>query len=220
MPLLESNFPFPKKSGTKAPLRKYPRAKVDLPVEATMQAATFHTRILTLGGGGLLLIIPREAPPDTELAVQFRPAKRLPVIAAKASVRYQLPDQATGIEFTQIRPEDRQVLLQWILHRIGQKRRYPRKRFVTQVEHETGAFLGCSRDLSVGGMFIETTEPLAEGSKLRLRFHVEETGPIVVVTAVVVYAVKDMGVGIQFLDLSQADRGRIDVYVTRGESSA
>ncbi len=137
---------------------------------------------------------------------------------AAAKVIYLLGDQGVGIEFTEIKPEDRQTILRLVLHRTALKARDPRKPFVTQVESESTVLLGFSRSLSVGGMFIETKEPLPEGSALRLRFHLENGGPIIVVMAEVRYVVRGVGMGVHFLDLLPADRSRIDVYLTRGES--
>lgn len=137
------------------------------------------------------------------------------MVEAKGRVIYQLGERGFGIEFTEIRPEDRQGLLRLILRRIGVKRKYPRKPFVAQVEHEAGTILGVSSDLSVGGMFIRTKEPLPEGSELRLRFYLNG-GPIVIATAQIRYVIQGMGIGVQFLDLSPADRSRVDAYVSRG----
>ncbi len=199
-------------------LRKYPRTSVDLPALCFSEGATYQARVSTLGGGGLFLNLPQPLTPGTEFCVRFRPARHLPTIEARAKVVYQLGDQGIGIEFTDIRPEDRQVILRLILHRMGVERKYPRKPFVAQVEHDAGATLGFSRNLSVGGMFIEINEPPPEGSSLKLRFYLDDGGPIVTVAAEVRYVVKGLGMGVQFVDLPPADRSRIDVYVTRGES--
>jgi len=219
MLLTGGSLPVPAGRATKSPLRKYPRVTVNFPAECAADGDIYRTRVLTLGGGGLLLRMPCEMPPDTELTVRFRPAKHLPKIEARARVRYQLADQATGIEFAEIKPEDRQMILRVIHRRFTEKREHPRRPFVAQVEHEAGTFLGFSRDISVGGMFIETKEPLPEGAEITLRFPLDDGGPVIVLTGQVRYIVEKVGMGVQFLDLSPADRSRIDVYVTRGESS-
>jgi len=200
------------------PFRKYPRLHVNIPAQWGVDGQIASTRILTLGGGGLLLGITQELSPSTELEVRFRLTRRLAIVQAKARVRYQLPDAGTGVEYTVIEPRDRQKILRLILRRIGEKRQFPRKPFITQVEHEAGSFLGRSRDISVGGMFIETTETLA-GSLLSLRFHWEDGGRVVTAQAQVLYVVKDLGVGVQFLKLDPADRKRIDLFVTGGDLS-
>ncbi len=203
----------------KPAFRRYPRACVDLPAQWTAGGPMSSTRVLNLGGGGLLLGITQELSPNTELKVRFRPGRRLSDVEARGRVRYQLPDKGIGVEFIEIKPEDRQTILRLILRRIGQSRKFPRKPLITQVEHETGAFLGPSRDISVGGMFIETTETLLDGSQVKLKFHLDDDGQVVTVKAQVRYIVKELGVGVQFLELAPADRSRIDLFVARGESS-
>ena len=185
-----------------------------------MHDVAFPARILMLGGGGLLLEVGRELLPDTEFKICFRPASHLPVIEAIASVRYQLPGQGTGVEFTVINPEDRHTILQVIFRRMTHRPRQARKKFVTQIEHETGNFLGFSRDISVGGLFIETKAPLPEGSRVVLRFHLDDGGPIVLVEAEVRYAIRDMCMGIEFLNLSPIDRKRIETYVANAQEGA
>ncbi len=164
--------------------------------------------------------MPRPFAPGTQFRVRFRPAKHLPNIEAEARVIYQLGERGIGIEFTEIRPEARQALLRLVLHRIGVKRKHPRKPFVAQVEHDAGTILGSSKNLSVGGMFVETKEPPPEGTSLKLRFHLDDGGPIVIVAAEVRYVINGMGMGVQFVELLPADLDRIDAYVTGGQSSA
>ncbi len=180
------------------PVRKYPRIVADFPAECLTESATFRARASNLGGGGLFLSVPQPLTPGLEFGVRFRPAKHPPTIEAKARVIYQLGEQGIGIEFTEIKPDDREALLRLILHRIGVKRKFPRKPFVTQVEHEGGVTLGVSSEVSVGGMFIETKEPLADGSDLRLRFYLNG-GSIVIVTAKVRYVIKGLGIGFNSL---------------------
>ena len=42
-------------------------------------------------------------------------------------------------------------------------------------------------------------------------------GPMIAVSAAVKYIVTNLGIGVEFLDLSPADVTRIDVYVTKGQ---
>jgi c-di-GMP-binding flagellar brake protein YcgR len=199
--------------------RKYPRVEVNLPVDYTKEGDTTHARLLTLGGGGLFLGVAEPLALGTELSVRFRPARHLPVVQAKARVRYQLPGQGIGIEFTDISPEHREMVLRLILRRISEQRRFPRIPFATQIEHEGGVFIGFSRDISAGGMFIETKEPISAGSKLKLRFHLDDVGPVVIATGEVRYTVLKLGIGVLFVDLEPDDRRRIDVFVREGEVS-
>ena len=200
--------------------RKYPRVEVNLPVDYTQEGDTNRARLLTLGGGGLFLGVEEPLALGTELIVRFRPAKHLPVVQATAQVRYQVPGEGIGIEFTDISPEHREMVLRLIHRLIAEKRRFPRKPFATQVEHEGGVFIGFSRDISTGGMFIETKEPISVGSKLKLRFHLDDVGPVLIETAEVRYTVQKLGIGVMFVDLSPDDQHRIDVFVNEGEVSA
>ena len=65
-----------------------------------------------------------------------------------------------------------------------------------------------TRDLSVGGLYMNTLASLPEGGLLRLRltFGNEE----VVVSATVVYSNPGRGVGVHFHDLSESDRAVIE----------
>jgi hypothetical protein len=69
-------------------------------------------------------------------------------------------------------------------------------------------------------MFIETKEPISEGSKLKLAFNLDDGGPIVRATAEVRYVVTKLGIGVEFVDLSPSDRSRIDVYTNKGETGS
>ena len=68
-------------------------------------------------------------------------------------------------------------------------------------------------------MFIETNDPPADGSTVTLRFHLDDGGPMISVSAVVRYLVTNLGIGVEFLDLPPSDVTRIDVYVTQGQLS-
>jgi c-di-GMP-binding flagellar brake protein YcgR len=195
--------------------RKYPRVQVKLAIEYTCGGGTLRGRVLTLGGGGLFLELPEPVASGTELTLRFRPAKHLPVVEAKARVCYQVPGEGVGIEFTEMSPEHRDIILRLIHHRLADNRRLPRTLFATQVEHEGGVFIGFTRDISVGGMFIETKETVAAGSKLKLRFNLGDGGPVVIATGEARYTVPKLGIGVQFLALSPDDQRRIDRFVAQ-----
>jgi PilZ domain len=58
-------------------------------------------------------------------------------------------------------------------------------------------------DLSVHGMFISTAKEFAEGSVLKLRFRLTRTGVVVQTRCEVRYCLAGVGVGVEFLDISQ-----------------
>jgi hypothetical protein len=69
------------------------------------------------------------------------------------------------------------------------------------------------RDMSIGGLFIETPQPRAEGVKTRLHFLVEE-GEIRA-DAVVRHAKTGLGLGLRFTALSEQDKPRLAALLAR-----
>ena len=69
------------------------------------------------------------------------------------------------------------------------------------------------RDMSMGGLFIETPEPKAEGVLARLNFLVQE-GQIRA-DAVVRHAKPGVGLGLKFTALSEQDRPKLAALLTR-----
>jgi len=199
-------------------LRKYPRVSVDLPAVYALDAEIRHTRILTLGGGGLFLAYSEPMAVGARLTIGFRPAKHFPHLQIKAEVRYQIPRQGVGVEFIEIDPEFRRRLMTLILHRIGSNRQFPRVPLAAQVEYAGGMQIGFARNIGVGGMFIETKEPVAAGTRLKVRFNLEDGGPIIIVGGEVRYAVAKIGMGVHFLNLARVDQNRIEVYLKRADA--
>jgi c-di-GMP-binding flagellar brake protein YcgR len=197
------------------PHRKYPRIGVNFAVEYAVGGQAIRRRATTLGGGGLFLTGEGPDTPGMEVSLRFRPAKHLPPMLAKGIVRYLIPGKGAAVEFTEIAPEDRQVLLRLIHRRTGERRRSPRVPLVTQVEGQGLMSLAYSRDVSVGGMFLEGTELPPPGSRLVLRFNLDESGAAVITEAKVMYTVAKMGMGVQFIDLSRENRERIETYIAK-----
>ena len=201
-------------------LRRFPRTEVDVPATYEVLGKKHRARAVMLGGNGLLLQVSELLPSGTELTVWFRPGKGLSVIEARAQVRYQSNDQRVGLEFTAIKPEDRKIILGIVLSHLREKRIFPRRPLVVQVEHDLGSFLAFSRNISVGGMFVGTKEHvLPDGSKITIRFPLDNGGPTIVAVAEVRYAVLGQGMGVKFIEIQPEDLVRCDLYVTKGESS-
>ncbi|HMD84086.1 MAG TPA: PilZ domain-containing protein [Terriglobia bacterium] len=201
-------------------LRKYPRVPVDLSAVYTLNARTRRARILTLGGGGLFLADPEPIAVGARLSIRFRPAKHFPPLEVQAEVRYVISGKGMGMEFLDIDAEYRQRLMTFIIHRTGETRQFSRAPLAAQVEHAGGSQIGFSRNISVGGMFIETKKPVATGTHLKMRFNLDDDGPTIIVDGEVRYAVEKVGMGVRFLNLSLADQKRIDVYLAKGDASA
>ena len=69
------------------------------------------------------------------------------------------------------------------------------------------------RDMSMGGLFIETPDPKAEGVQARLHFLVQE-GQIRA-DSVVRHAMSGVGLGLKFTALSEQDRPKLAALLTR-----
>lgn len=200
--------------------RKYPRISVDLPVDYSLESGEDRTRALMMGGGGLFLGVSQSLEPGTIVTIRFRPAKHLPVVEAKARVCYLVAGKGVGIEFTEIAPEHRNFILRLIHHRKGDPRRFPRVPLAAQVQFAEGSLIGFSRDVSTGGMFVETNRALEPGARMNLRFHLEPDEPIVKAEAEVLYEVPRMGIGLQFTKVAPEDLARVRTYVAEKESDA
>ncbi len=69
------------------------------------------------------------------------------------------------------------------------------------------------RDMSLGGVFIETPESRAEGVRARLHFLVQEGQ--VRADAVVRHATSGVGLGLKFIALTEQDRPTLAALLTR-----
>jgi Tfp pilus assembly protein PilZ len=198
-----------------SPRRKYPRVGVSFPVDYSIGQSSFREHASTLGGGGLFISTQQTPAVGTELALHFRPAKHLPVLDAKAKVVYHVSNRGIAVEFTEIQPEYRQLLLHLIHHRVHNKRKFVRAPLVTQVAFKETMSLAFSRDVGAGGMFIETSTFLDIGTQITLRFNLDDKGPIIVAQAAVSYHVSGLGMGVQFSEIDPEAQRRIEAYVSR-----
>lgn len=167
----------------------------------------------TLSGGGLFLSQTAGLEPGMQIALRFRPAKHLPIIEARANVLYVVAEQGAAVEFVDISPADRQKLLRLILRKSGDRRLQRRAPLATQVECDRCMSLAFSRDISMAGMFIETTDPLPIGAALTVRFNLDNKDAIVTASAQVTYIIDDMGMGILFTDMDEEANNAIRDYI-------
>jgi hypothetical protein len=196
-------------------LRKYPRVNVRVPVHYTVGEKSSRCHAIKMSGGGLFLTEIEELELGKELTVRFRPAKHLPVIAAKAFVRYQVPGQGIAIEFAEINSQDQSTLLRMIHQKTGDRRLTPRAPLATQVECEGSTILAFSRDVSIGGMFVELTTPPPVGQQVNVRFHLDDSDKVVKAVGHVAYHVEKMGMAIRFEEMAPQDLLAIEDYVAR-----
>jgi hypothetical protein len=101
----------------------------------------------------------------------------------------------------------------------GEKRQGPRSSAIADVsfEHKRLRFLGRINDLSLGGMYIDTINPLPEGSDISFRFSLpgDESESPISGEGRVVWMAHMQGMGITFTRLSDDDRGRLKAYLSR-----
>jgi uncharacterized protein (TIGR02266 family) len=100
-----------------------------------------------------------------------------------------------------------------------ERRRYERAPINAQVEYElTNASSGPSRvrksmaNISTGGLFIRTEEPLGPGTRMVVRFELPNRHRVIAVSRVC-YAKKGAGLGVEFLGLDDEDRAEIETYI-------
>jgi c-di-GMP-binding flagellar brake protein YcgR len=197
----------------KAHARRYPRLSARVVVDYTVGEKCFRGIANTLSGGGLFLTCLDGLEPGKEISVRFRPARHLPVIQAKANVRYIVAEEGAAVAFTEIGPDDQNKLLRLIHQKTGDRRLLRRALLATQVECDECMSLAFSRDISLGGMFVETTDPLPVGSTLTVRFNLDHKDKVVAAKAHVAYIIEKMGMGILFTELEPEDRAAIIEYV-------
>jgi uncharacterized protein (TIGR02266 family) len=193
--------------------RRYPRLSLHVTVNYTSGEECFHCDSTTLSGGGLFITQVDGLEPGKEISIRFRPAKRFPIIHAKATVRYIVAGQGAAVEFTEISPDNRHTLLRLIHQKSGDRRILRRAPLATQVESEQCMSLAFSRDVSLGGLFIETITPLPVGTTLTIRFNLGHKDRVVTATAQVAYYLQKMGMGVMFTEIDPQDRDAIQEYV-------
>ncbi|HET9532527.1 MAG TPA: PilZ domain-containing protein [Blastocatellia bacterium] len=100
-----------------------------------------------------------------------------------------------------------------------ERRRFERAPIVAQVEYElTNSSSGPSRvrknmaNISIGGLFITTEEPIRAGTRMVVRFELPNKHRVIAVSRVC-YARKGVGLGVEFLSLDEEDREEIETYI-------
>jgi c-di-GMP-binding flagellar brake protein YcgR len=96
-----------------------------------------------------------------------------------------------------------------------ERRQYRRVQLVAQVQcaATARADIMVTRDISIGGMFINAKFPLPMDSEVNLTFRLRPTDPAITCRAKVMYSRVGTGMGIQFLDLSEAATASIQKFV-------
>ena len=95
------------------------------------------------------------------------------------------------------------------------KRRHRRANLITQVRCEALQRQGLmvTRDISVGGMFVIEKHPFPADSEVNTMFRLEPTSDLLTCRGKVAYAIKGMGMGISFIDLSEEVRQALQKFI-------
>ena len=97
------------------------------------------------------------------------------------------------------------------------RRKYRRIGLVTEVrcKPEGSAKILQTRDISEGGIFVSTNEPLSPGTEVGIRLLLSGTGTSVEVEGRVVYNVPELGMGIEFTSMDPETQKYIQEFVKR-----
>lgn len=187
----------------------------DIPVSFTCGGQTTQEKGRLLGAAAIVVQTERQVPLQAEAELSFHPRPDSPLIQARGVVAAHLPGEGVRVQFTHLAEEHRRHILE-LLYPPGKDRRASRRvSLVTQmrtiVDGET--LVGYTRDISTGGVFVETEEPLAKGSEVQLRFRLTPDSPILEVRAAVAYSLPGQGMGLRFLDLPSELRQAIETFV-------
>ena len=104
-----------------------------------------------------------------------------------------------------------------------EKRRFRRAELRAQIDwgNDKAEYSGYTENISEGGVFVATTEPLAMGEPLDLRVALADGEALVIRTRVAWLRPGDDdnagGMGVQFVDLSDEMRDRIRKFVLHGD---
>jgi Tfp pilus assembly protein PilZ len=68
-------------------------------------------------------------------------------------------------------------------------------------------------NISTGGLFISTDEPIRAGTRMVVRFELPNKHRVIAVSRVA-YTRKGIGLGVEFLALDEDDREEIEAYIS------
>ena len=96
-----------------------------------------------------------------------------------------------------------------------EKRRHRRANLITQVRCDAiqRQALMVTRDISVGGMFVTEENPFPADSEVTTMFRLDPASDLLSCQGKVAYAIKGMGMGIAFTDLSDEVRQALQKFV-------
>jgi len=68
-------------------------------------------------------------------------------------------------------------------------------------------------NVSTGGLFITTEEPIRAGTRMVVRFELPNNKHRVIAVSRVAYVRKGLGLGVEFVSLDDEDREEIEAYI-------
>lgn len=94
---------------------------------------------------------------------------------------------------------------------IDERRRYDRARVIVDLFFDGGDATGVAstKDISTGGLYMNTTLNVPHGAKLLIRLPLDVEDQIVL-KGEVVYSNAGRGVGVQFTDMDDATRAKLE----------
>lgn len=172
-----------------------------------------------LGASAFLVQTDRREAVGAEVELRFRPKADSPEIVAQGVVDGQVGDKGLRVRFTEMAEKDRRYLLE-LFYPPGEDRRTARRAsLVTQIRTlvDSETLVGYTRDISTGGVFVETENPAAKGTEVNLRFKLSSEAPILGTRATVVYSMPGEGMGLRFVELVPEVRKAIEEFVREQE---
>lgn len=197
-----------------------PRALSGVEVEFSWAGVKGHAKGNLLGVGALLLLTEQRAPEETEVELRFRPTPQSPVMVARGVVSRHVPGEGLGVRITELAEEHRRHILELLYPPGAERRTSKRVSLVTQIRTVVGGktIVGYSKNISRGGIFIETETPPEKGAELVLRFKLSPKEEILEARAVVAYRMSGEGMGLRFIDLPAPLQQRIEAFVNEQEA--
>lgn len=229
--------------------RRYKRFKIEgLGIDGKMLFAK-NVKILDMSVGGMLVETDKRLNPGSEHILKLRHKDN--VIPIKSVVAWCLlgkseknpkgeviPIYHAGMEFIEVTDETRKKIVRFIedqkkesdknidIFQSSGKRLYIRFQIVTP-EEVTDFFESCKiKELSLGGMLIESEHSPEKDNKLQMEVFLPEDEPIIVTGRIAsCHQIKDedpklYDLGIEFLEMSDEDRERLEKFINYIEKSS
>ena len=138
------------------------------------------------------------------------------VFTASAVVAYVTGD-GMGVVFSMVEPDKYEILAKWLART---PRRFDRRVFGASAQvRDLGSRneqVLLTRDLSAGGCFVKTADPLPKGSRIRVR--IEHAGAKFTAIARVTDNVSAEGMGVEFIEMEADDRMILERWLAGGTS--